>query len=73
MLTLQIENEQIEKIFLDGFHSNKEQFFEFIQKSYETFYSKEIESSQTQNLINLQEISMAKTWDNKEDEVWDEL
>ncbi|MGM0609444.1 MAG: hypothetical protein ACQESP_13630 [Candidatus Muiribacteriota bacterium] len=35
MLTLKIENPEIEKIFLDGFDSNKEKFFEFIQQSYQ--------------------------------------
>ncbi|MFP4332234.1 MAG: hypothetical protein ACOCP1_01945 [Campylobacterales bacterium] len=35
MLTLKIENPEIEKIFLDGFGSNKESFFAFIKESYE--------------------------------------
>lgn len=35
MLTLTIENPEIEKIFLEGFHSNKDSFFEFIQSNYQ--------------------------------------
>ena len=35
MLTLQIQNQEIENIFAEGFHSNKEKFLAFIQSSYE--------------------------------------
>ena len=34
MLTLKIENPEIEKIFLEGFQSNKESFYNFIQSNY---------------------------------------
>ena len=34
MLTLKIENPEIEQIFLEGFQSNKENFYEFIQSNY---------------------------------------
>lgn len=34
MLTLQIENREIEQIFTEGFQSNTEKFLEFIQNSY---------------------------------------
>jgi len=34
MLTLKIENPEIEKIFLEGFQSNKESFYSFIQSNY---------------------------------------
>ena len=34
MLTLQIENQEVETIFLEGFSSNKDKFFEFIQTNY---------------------------------------
>jgi len=34
MLTLKIENKKVEEIFLNEFHSNKEKFFEFIEKSF---------------------------------------
>jgi len=35
MLTLHIDNNDIENIFVEGFHSNKEKFLAFIQSSYE--------------------------------------
>ena len=34
MLTLKIENPEIEQIFLEGFQSNKENFYKFIQSNY---------------------------------------
>jgi hypothetical protein len=34
MVTLKIENPEIENIFLDGFNSNKEAFLNFIKDSY---------------------------------------
>ncbi len=34
MLTLQIDNSEIENIFIEGFNSNKETFLAFIQSSY---------------------------------------
>jgi len=34
MLTLQIDDREIENIFVEGFQSNKEKFLEFIQSSY---------------------------------------
>ncbi|MDD3452214.1 hypothetical protein [Sulfurimonas sp.] len=36
MITLTIEDKQIEHIFLDEFHSNKEKFFEFIKLSFDS-------------------------------------
>ena len=41
MLSLQINNPNIEAIFLEGFNSNKEKFFEFIQYSYSNMKLKE--------------------------------
>ncbi len=35
MLTLQIDNREIEDIFVEGFQSNKEKFLTFIKNSYE--------------------------------------
>ena len=73
MLTLKIENETIENIFLNEFHSNKENFFEFIQMSYDKMkISRTHEESNTQ-LRNAQETSMSETWNNDEDKAWDEL
>jgi len=34
MLTLQIDNSEIENIFVEGFQSNKEKFLAFIKNSY---------------------------------------
>ena len=72
MLTLKIENEKIEHIFLNEFHSNREKFFEFIQNSYE-----KLKTTQPHNLdddfVKAQETSMSKTWDNDKDKAWDEL
>ena len=41
MLSLHINNPNIEAIFLEGFNSNKEKFFEFIQYSYNNMKLKE--------------------------------
>ena len=73
MLTLKIEDERIEHIFLNEFHSNKDKFFEFIQNSYESMKSSNTEENSDENFIYLQESSMSKTWDNDDDKVWDEL
>ena len=72
MLTLKIENEKIEHIFLNEFHSNKDKFFEFIQNSYEIMKQSPTKDNSQMNFINAQESSMLKTWDNNEDKAWDE-
>ncbi|MFA6196962.1 MAG: hypothetical protein WC656_10010 [Sulfurimonas sp.] len=36
MLTLTIEDKNVENIFLNEFHSNKEKFFEFIKLSFDS-------------------------------------
>jgi len=71
MITLKIENPQIENIFLNEFNSNKEKFFEFIQTSFENIQNSD--KKLKNKLISSQEISMKKTWDNDEDKAWDEL
>jgi len=73
MLTLHIEDKKIEDIFFNEFHSNKEKFFEFIQQSYEHMKATHHNKSDANELIKLQEDSMAKIWNSDEDEVWDEL
>lgn len=70
MITLKIENKQIENIFLNEFHSNKEKFFEFIQNSYDKLKS---DNDSITDLIVSQETSMSKTWNNDKDKAWDEL
>jgi len=72
MLTLKIEDEKVEQIFLNEFHSNKEKFFTFIQESYEKMKVSK-ESHLENNFLNVQESSMAQTWDNSEDRAWNEL
>ena len=72
MITLKIENEKVESIFLNEFHSNREKFFEFIQNSYDKMKTNNQDNSNI-DLIKSQEISMSKTWDNDDDKAWDEL
>ena len=71
MLTLKIENEKVENIFLNEFHSNSEKFLDFIQKSYTRLKTSSHDSEN--ELIQAQEQSMVSTWDNDKDKVWDEL
>jgi len=73
MITLKIENEKIENIFLNDFHSNKDKFFEFIQSSYEKMKIANNQDDFKIDLVKSQESSMSKTWDNDLDKVWDEL
>ena len=72
MLSLTIDNQNIEDTFLKEFHSNKEEFFTFIQSSYEKLKDNINDTSES-DLINLQIDSMASTWDNDKDKAWDEL
>ena len=73
MLTLKIENEKVENIFLNEFHSNSEKFLEFIQKSYSRLKTPTSYHDSENGLIQAQEQSMVSTWDNDKDKVWDEL
>ncbi len=78
MLTIQINNPNIENIFLEGFNSNKDKFLEFIQYSYQEMKLKESNLQDAREIENidlkiLQIDSMANTWDNDDDKVWDEL
>ena len=73
MLTLKIENEKIENIFLNEFHSNKDKFFEFIQTSYDKMKATNSQDTSITQMISSQETSMSKTWDNDEDKAWDAL
>lgn len=73
MITLRIENEKVESIFLNEFHSNTEKFFEFIQNSYDKMKTMNNHNSFDTDLINAQETSMLTTWDNDEDKAWDDL
>jgi len=69
MLSLTIEDQKIEHIFLQEFQSDKDKFFSFIKESYERIKDK----TKSSDLKDLQISSMQKTWDNDEDKVWDAL
>lgn len=73
MITLNIENEKVEQIFLNEFHSNKEKFFEFIQSSYEKLNVTKSSSHKDLELMQAQESAMSKTWDNDEDKAWNDI
>ena len=66
MLSLVIDDQKVEDIFLKEFNSDKDKFFDFIKKSFN-------EKQDEYALKNLQIQSMKETWNNKEDRVWDEL
>ncbi|MBL1245130.1 MAG: hypothetical protein COA39_012280 [Sulfurimonas sp.] len=63
MLTLKIQNPEIEAIFLDGFNSNKELFFEFVKQNYNKMLllnslEKSIQQAKLQNSQELDEMSL---------------
>ena len=70
MLTLQINNPNVENIFLEGFNSNKEKFLEFIQHSYQHMiltesFERSVRQTKLQESGELEESSL--------DELIDEL
>ncbi len=63
MLTLKIQNPEIETIFLEGFNSNKEMFFDFVKESYNKMIllnslEKSIKQAKLQDSQELDEISL---------------
>ena len=63
MLILKIQNPEIETIFLEGFNSNKEMFFDFVQESYNKMIllnslEKSIHQAKLQDTQELDEISL---------------
>jgi hypothetical protein len=63
MLALEINNQEIESIFLDGFNSDKELFLNFIKNSYNKMillnsFDKSIKQAQLQENNELDEISL---------------
>jgi len=63
MLTLQIQNPEIENIFLEGFQSDKEMFFEFVKESYNKMMllnslDRSIKQAKLQNSQELDEITL---------------
>jgi hypothetical protein len=73
MITLTIEDKQIEHIFLDEFHSNKEKFFEFIKLSFDGFRNQSVDED-----LSYLEDEIQKGFDSgichkSHDEIFDEL
>ncbi len=63
MVTLKIENPEIENIFIDGFSSNKEEFFNFIKDSYNKMttlnsFDKSIKQAKLQENGELEETTL---------------
>jgi len=63
VLTLKIENPEVETIFLDGFDSNKESFFNFVKESYTKMMllkslDKSLKQAHLQNSGELEENSL---------------
>ncbi|WP_297441010.1 hypothetical protein [Sulfurimonas sp.] len=63
MITLKIQNPEIEQIFLEGFSSNKEMFFDFIKENYNKMMllnslEKSVYQAKLQNSKELDEISL---------------
>jgi len=72
VISLNIEDKIVETIFLKEFHSDKEEFFDFIKSSFEKLKNSE-QNTIDDNFTNLQIDSMATTWENNQDRIWDEL
>ncbi|MEA2017136.1 MAG: hypothetical protein U9N59_01700 [Campylobacterota bacterium] len=73
MLSLTIEDKNIENIYLKEFHSDKKKFFSFIQSSFEKLKNKESLEDNDSELMHLQISSMTTTWNNDKDKGWDDL
>lgn len=63
MITLKIQNPEVEAIFLEGFDSNKELFFDFVKESYNKMIlldslDKSVKQAKLQNSQELDEISL---------------
>ena len=63
MLTLKIQNPEIETIFLEGFNSNKEMFFDFVKENYNKMIllnslEKSIHQAKLQETQELDEMSL---------------
>ena len=63
MLTLKIQNPEVEEIFLEGFNSNKEMFFDFVKENYNKMvvlnsFDRSIKQAKLQDSQELDEISL---------------
>lgn len=72
MVSLNLEDKIVETIFLQEFHSDKKEFFDFIKSSFEKLKNSQ-QNTIDDNFTNLQIDSMATTWENNQDRIWDEL
>lgn len=52
MLTIKIDNQKIEDIFLNEFHSNKEKFVEFIENSLHNLKKQDAENTSDFSHLN---------------------
>lgn len=73
MITLTIEDKQIEHIFLDEFHSNKEKFFEFIKLSFDGFRSQSADEDWSCFEADFDEGVASGMCEQSHDEIWEEL
>ncbi len=73
MITLTIEDKQIEHIFLDEFHSNKEKFFEFIKLSFEGFQNQNVGEDWFYLEADFDEGIASGMCEQSHDEIFDEL
>ncbi|MDD5373847.1 MAG: hypothetical protein PHO62_10540 [Sulfurimonas sp.] len=73
MITLTIEDKQIEHIFLDEFHSNKEKFFEFIKLSFDGFQNQSVDEDLSYLEDDFDEGIASGMCEQSHDEIFDEL
>ena len=73
MITLTIEDKQIEHIFLDEFQSNKEKFFEFIKLSFEGFKNQSVDEDWSYLEDDFDEGVASGMCEQSHDEIFDEL
>lgn len=73
MITLTIEDKQIEHIFLDEFHSNKEKFFEFIKLSFDGFRNQSLDEDLSYLEDEIQKGFDSGMCEQSHDEIFDEL
>ncbi|MCX6053196.1 MAG: hypothetical protein NTZ60_11905 [Campylobacterales bacterium] len=75
MITLTIEDKNVENIFLNEFHSNKEKFFEFIKLSFDSTKTKSESYDEDWSYLEdeIQEGIDSGMCEQSHDEIFDEL
>ncbi len=73
MFTLNIEDKNLENIFLNEFHSNKEKFIEFIKLSFDSVRGKNTDEDWSYLENEIQEGIDSGICEQSHDEIWDEL